>query len=85
MTRALPTPPTPNAHLVPALLAATLDLPELNNRISWAKTFEYVFTDEMRTDTPQFLPIPEWIGGSSGVEPEPFYLLNQDYLYYANL
>lgn len=60
------------------------DLPELNNRVSWAKTFEYVFTEKMRTDTPQYLPTPEWVGGSSGVEPAPFYLLNQDYSYYAD-
>ncbi|RQM04802.1 hypothetical protein DH86_00004034 [Scytalidium sp. 3C] len=60
------------------------DLPELNNRVSWAKTFEYVFTDKIRTDTPQVLPTPQWVGGVSSTEPEPFYLLNQDYSYYAD-
>jgi len=57
----------------------------LNNRVQWAKTFEYVFSDKMRTDCLTSLPVPEWIGGSTGTQPAPFYLLNQDEDYYASL
>jgi phospholipase C len=57
----------------------------LNNRVQWAKTFEYVFSDEMRTDCLQYLPVPTWVGGSTGTRPEPFYLLNQNEDYYASL
>jgi len=57
----------------------------LNNRVQWAKTFEYVFTEQFRTDTPTNLSTPIWYGGSTGPQPDPFYLLNQPYSYYANL
>ncbi|OZJ03661.1 hypothetical protein BZG36_03528 [Bifiguratus adelaidae] len=60
------------------------DLGEFNERVAWAKTFEYVFADEPRTDTITHLPQPIWYGGSSAVQPQPFYELNQDYPYYAN-
>ncbi|KAG9672321.1 phosphatidylglycerol specific phospholipase, partial [Aureobasidium melanogenum] len=62
------------------------DLEGLNNRVQWAKTFEYVFQDTMRTDTIEELPTPVWIGGANGQpEPEAFYKLNQPYSYYADL
>lgn len=62
------------------------DLEGLNNRVQWAKTFEYVFQDTMRTDTIEELPTPVWIGGANGQpEPEAFYKLNQPYSYYAEL
>jgi len=57
----------------------------LNNRAQWAKTFEYVFSDDLRNDCPTSLPVPEWVGGSTQTQPAPFYLLNQDEDYYANL
>lgn len=57
----------------------------LNNRVQWAKTFEYVFTDEARTDAPANLSTPIWYGGSIGPQPDAFYLLNQPYSYYASL
>jgi phospholipase C len=57
----------------------------LNNRVQWAKTFEYVFSDTMRTDCLTSLPVPTWVGGSTQSQPEPFYLLNQDEAYYAAL
>lgn len=58
------------------------DLEGLNNRVQWAKTFEYVFQKEMRHDTPKNLTTPVWYGGSTGPQPEPYYLLNQDFSYY---
>jgi phospholipase C len=57
----------------------------LNNRVQWAKTFETIFTDKARTDAPMTLSTPIWYGGSTGPQPQPFYLLNQDYSYYADL
>ena len=57
----------------------------LNNRVQWAKTFEEVFQDTKRDDTPETLPTPQWYGGVGKPEPDPFYLLNQDYSYYENL
>ncbi|KAK8196512.1 hypothetical protein M8818_006677 [Zalaria obscura] len=57
----------------------------LNNRVQWAKTFEYIFQDEPRTDAMEELPIPVWYGGSKQPEPAAFYKLNQPYSYYANL
>ncbi|KAF2086101.1 phospholipase C [Saccharata proteae CBS 121410] len=57
----------------------------MNNRVQWAKTFEYVFQDEMRTDAIERLPIPVWYGGSGGTQPDPFYKLNQPYSYYESL
>ncbi|KAJ5456018.1 uncharacterized protein N7458_004282 [Penicillium daleae] len=57
----------------------------LNNRVQWAKTFEQVFTEKPRTDTPQNLTRPVWYGGSTGPQPDKFYLLNQPYSYYADL
>ncbi|KAJ6093152.1 hypothetical protein N7486_008441 [Penicillium sp. IBT 16267x] len=56
-----------------------------NNRVQWAKTFETVFTNKLRTDTPETLSTPRWIGGSQESQPTNFYELNQDYSYYANL
>ncbi|KAI9741484.1 MAG: hypothetical protein M1818_004290 [Claussenomyces sp. TS43310] len=61
------------------------ELPTLNNRVEWAKTFEYVFSDTKREDAPAQLPTPVWYGGSTGPQPEAFYLLNQEEDYYANL
>ena len=60
------------------------DLEGLNNRVQWAKTFEYVFGDRLM-EKPEKLPTPIWYGGSQAVQPAPFYLLNQPYSYYANL
>ena len=57
----------------------------LNNRVEWAKTFEYVFADTAQTDALAELPTPVWYGGSAAVQPKPFYLLNQDEAYYASL
>ncbi|OOQ91762.1 phosphatidylglycerol specific phospholipase [Penicillium brasilianum] len=57
----------------------------LNNRVQWAKTFEYVFSGTSRDDTPKTLSTPTWEGGSGQPEPSAFYLLNQDYSYYADL
>ncbi|KAH8647777.1 phospholipase, PLC-D [Xylariales sp. PMI_506] len=61
------------------------DLPTLNNRVQWAKTFEFAFSDTKRDDTPTNLPIPRWYGGSTGDQPDPYYLLNQDLEYYESL
>ena len=61
------------------------ELDGLNNRVQWAKTFETIFQDTPRQDTPQNLPTPVWYGGSGKPEPSPFYLLNQDYDYYKKL
>ncbi|CAI7568857.1 unnamed protein product [Penicillium palitans] len=55
----------------------------LNNRVQWAKTFETVFTNKRRDDTPKTLVKPTWYGGSGQPEPESFFLLNQDESYYA--
>ncbi|GAD93287.1 phosphatidylglycerol specific phospholipase [Paecilomyces variotii No. 5] len=57
----------------------------LNNRVQWAKTFEYVFGSQKRENTPQKLSTPVWYGGSTGPQPEPYYKLNQDESYYASL
>ena len=57
----------------------------LNNRVQWAKTFESIFTNERRTDTPETLSTPTWNGGPGQPEPSTFYLLNQDYSYYADM
>jgi len=56
-----------------------------NNRVQWAKTFEHVFQDTPRNDTPTKLPTPVWHGSSTGPQPAPFYLLNQDESYYESL
>lgn len=61
------------------------ELEGMNNRVQWAKTFEYIFQDSPRTDIPMTLPTPTWIGGVGQNEPSPFPLLNQDPSYYANL
>lgn len=61
------------------------ELEGMNNRVQWAKTFEYIFQDNARTDTPTELPTPVWVGGSNQPEPSPFFLLNQEYPYYAAL
>lgn len=66
-------------------LSELWELPTMNNRVEWAKTFEFVFADTMRNDTPATLPIPVWHGGSEGPQPLPFYKLNQDESYYASL
>ena len=60
------------------------ELEGLNNRVQWAKTFETVFSDMPRCNTPKTLGTPTWYGGSGQPEPSPFYLLNQDYSYYAH-
>lgn len=57
----------------------------LNNRVQWAKTFEYVFTDSPQANALEELPTPIWYGGSNKPEPEAFPLLNQDESYYAKL
>ncbi|KAK9251522.1 phosphatidylglycerol specific phospholipase [Lipomyces tetrasporus] len=59
------------------------ELEGLNNRVQWAKTFEYVFTSKKREDTPTKLTTPVWYGGSLGPQPKAYYLLNQDYSYYS--
>ena len=59
-------------------------LGEFNQRVAWAKTFETVFTDTPQ-DAISELPSPTWLGGYGQPEPSPFYLLNQDYDYYASL
>lgn len=61
------------------------DLEGLNNRVQWAKTFEYVFSDQKREDTPTNLSAPIWYGGSVGPQPYPYYLLNQPYSYYESI
>lgn len=57
----------------------------LNNRVQWAKTFESVFTTQHIADKPKTLSTPTWYGGSGEPEPSPFYELNQDYSYYADM
>lgn len=58
----------------------------LNNRVQWAKTFEYIFADSPQEGGGlEKLPSPIWQGGSSSNEPDPFYLLNQPYSYYEKL
>jgi len=57
----------------------------LNNRVQWAKTFEDVFLNRRRDDAPTTLTTPSWQGGPGQPEPSPFYKLNQDYPYYAEL
>ena len=61
------------------------DLNGLNNRVQWAKTFEAVFANELRTDAPKTLATPTWYGGSGEPEPSAFYALNKDYSYYAEV
>jgi phospholipase C len=61
------------------------ELEGLNNRVQWAKTFEYVFSDTLRTDTPTSLTAPNWYGSNTDPQPYPFYLLNQPYSYYAEI
>ncbi|KAF2142584.1 uncharacterized protein K452DRAFT_358330 [Aplosporella prunicola CBS 121167] len=61
------------------------DLDGLNNRVGWAKTFEYVFGEERRTDALDVLPVPRWVGGEGQQQPEPFYKLNMPYSYYESL
>lgn len=56
----------------------------LNNRVQWARTFEYIFQDEPRQDAMETLPTPVWYGGSGQPEPDAFYKLNQPYSYYAS-
>jgi phospholipase C len=60
------------------------ELEGLNNRVQWAKPFEYVFSHTGRQNTPKTLKTPTWEGGSGQPEPNPFYLLNQDESYYAS-
>ncbi|PLN74600.1 phosphoesterase-domain-containing protein [Aspergillus taichungensis] len=57
----------------------------LNNRVQWAKTFEHVFSRKKRYDAPVRLKTPRWYGSSWEPKPDPFYLLNQDEDYYAQL
>lgn len=66
-------------------LANLWELKGLNNRVSWAMTFEDIFQTSKRTDTMTSLPMPQWYGTSGQPEPAPFYLLNQPAAYYANL
>jgi len=61
------------------------DLEGLNNRVGWAKTFESVFTNKARTDAPESLPTPTWVGHVGQPEPSVFYKLNQPYSYYENM
>jgi phospholipase C len=60
------------------------DLEGLNNRVQWAKTFEYVFSDTPQTNALESLPAPTWYGGYGQPEPATFYLFNQDASYYIN-
>jgi phospholipase C len=58
----------------------------LNNRVQWAKTFEYIFADAPQAGGGlTSLPSPVWHGGANQPEPEAFYLLNQDEGYYSSL
>lgn len=57
----------------------------LNNRVQWAKTFEFVFSETRQANPLPELPSPVWYGGPGKPEPSPFYLLNQDESYYAAL
>ncbi|KAI9739123.1 MAG: hypothetical protein M1834_007336 [Cirrosporium novae-zelandiae] len=62
------------------------ELEGMNNRVQWAKTFEYIFSESSpRQDTPQKLPIPIWYGGLGEPEPDAFYELNRDESYYESL
>lgn len=61
------------------------ELEGMNNRVQWAKTFEYIFQDTPQTDALEALPTPQWYGGAHQDEPEAFYELNQDYSYYEAL
>ncbi|KAN0073093.1 Phosphoesterase family domain containing protein [Elaphomyces granulatus] len=61
------------------------DLDGFNNRVQWAKTFEYVFTNQKREDAPANLTQPIWYGGIADPQPYPFYLLNQQPDYYKAL
>lgn len=61
------------------------NLDGMNNRVQWAKTFEHIFQDQPQNNALEKLPTPVWYGGSGQTEPQPFYKLNQDYSYYANL
>ncbi|KAF7169434.1 hypothetical protein CNMCM6106_004339 [Aspergillus hiratsukae] len=62
------------------------DLGTFNNRVSWAKTYEHVFADKMRTDTPEAMPNVQWYSGSGSVQPAAApYLLNQPVSYYHEL
>lgn len=61
------------------------DLEGLNNRVQWAKTFEFVFSDTIRRDTPTNLTTPTWYGNGENLQPYPYYLLNQPYSYYASI
>ncbi|KIW67028.1 hypothetical protein PV04_06306 [Phialophora macrospora] len=58
----------------------------LNNRVQWAKTFEYIFADAPQAGGGlTSLPSPVWHGGANQPEPDAFYLLNQDESYYSSL
>ncbi|KIX04865.1 uncharacterized protein Z518_05736 [Rhinocladiella mackenziei CBS 650.93] len=58
----------------------------LNNRVQWAKTFEYIFSDAPQEGGGlESLPSPEWHSGPGQPEPDAFPLLNQDYSYYESL
>ena len=61
------------------------ELEGMNNRVQWAKTFEYIFQDSPRNDAPRELPPPAWIGGVGQNEPAPFPKLNQPLSYYKSL
>ncbi|KAK9855994.1 Phosphoesterase [Penicillium brevicompactum] len=61
------------------------ELEGLNNRVQWAKTFDMIFLDKKRDDTPKTLVKPTWYGGSGQPEPDSFFLLNQDESYYRRL
>ncbi|KAF9889149.1 hypothetical protein FE257_007638 [Aspergillus nanangensis] len=56
----------------------------LNNRVQWAKTFEHVFGDLRRVDTPVTLETPTWYGSSWEPKPVAYALLNQDESYYKS-
>ena len=60
------------------------DLEGLNNRVQWAKTFEYVFSDTPQPSALESLPAPTWNGGYGQPEPSPYYLFNQPASYYIN-
>lgn len=59
------------------------ELEGLNNRVQWAKTFEYIFGNDAQ-DALESLPAPVWYGGSDTPSPAPFGLLNQDAAYYGD-
>jgi phospholipase C len=47
-----------------------------NNRVQWAKTFEYIFNDAPQASAIEKLPTPVWYGGYGEPEPKVYTQLN---------